>query len=126
MRLEPGGYSEAVAGGEVDIVLVTNRNFPAGKYDLEVVFGKDAPPELSGRLTNLLNGRRNKKPADASNAGNDRSYLLRDIKNNLDLGGRIHELHRDDQGWKPVHDRQAEQRRYRPALCSDARLAQGR
>ena len=84
MRLEPGGYSEAVAGGEVDIVLVTNRNFPAGKYDLEVVFGKDAPPELSGRLTNSLTGAA-AKPADASNAGNDRSYLLRDIKNNLDL-----------------------------------------
>ena len=65
MRLEPGGYSEAVAGGEVDIVLVTNRNFPSGKYDLEVVFGKEAPPELSGRLTNSLTGRQPNRPTPA-------------------------------------------------------------
>lgn len=85
MRLEPTGQRQALMEGEFDIILVTDRNFPTGKFDMEVKFSGTPPPELQGWLLSSDNVPA-MKTADARNAGNDRSYDLRDLKNNLDLG----------------------------------------
>ncbi|MBK8303146.1 MAG: hypothetical protein WBC19_10925 [Pyrinomonadaceae bacterium] len=84
MRLAPTGARQMEGGHMIDIILVTDKNFPVGKYDLEVVFAKDAPRELAGRLLNTQTGTSIKK-ADMVTALTDKNMGLRELKTNLDL-----------------------------------------
>ena len=84
MRLAPTGARQTEGGHTIDIILVADKKFPVGKYDLEVVFAKDAPRELGGRLLNTQTGSSIRK-ADPVTGLNDKNMGLREFKTNLDL-----------------------------------------
>lgn len=83
IRILPGGRNEAIENGKVEIVIVTDHNFPSGKYSIEVAFVGNPPRELAKPFSNDLAGV-SAKPPDASK--NDMTLGLREFKNNLDLG----------------------------------------
>lgn len=86
LKIEPNGRNTAKERRQINILLVTDKKFPANKFALEVVFASAAPPEISGRLLNTLDGIANIKSTDASKVGDDKTLGLRDFKSNLDLG----------------------------------------
>jgi hypothetical protein len=85
VRLEPTGSKAAETRHTFNVVLVTNKNFPVGDYDLAVDFASGAPSELQGTLLNSQTGAA-MAAANAKAAGTDTSFGLREFQNNLDLG----------------------------------------
>ena len=86
LKLEPDGRNKAKERRQINVLLVTDKKFPADKFALEVVFADNPPPEVSGKLLNTLPGVANIKSTDASKVGEDKTLGLRDFKSNLDLG----------------------------------------
>jgi hypothetical protein len=85
LRLEPGNVDSAWSEDAIDLILVPERQFPMGKYDFQVEFGNDAPPELRGTYQGTQTGFV-PKDVDPTTVGLDKTMGLRERKASLDLG----------------------------------------
>jgi hypothetical protein len=83
MRILPELQRDAVSSGKIEIFMVTDRNFPSGKYSMKVAFTDSPPRELAEPFAADQSGVTGKAP-DASR--NDMTLGLREFNNNVDLG----------------------------------------
>jgi len=85
-QIESDNRNTALETRRINILLIIDKNFPDGKFALEVIFLDNPPPEISGKLLNTLPGIEGIKAPKAAEVGGDAKLGLREFKNNFDVG----------------------------------------